>query len=82
MVAGGELLAERDERDSGVREAIAESWRRSLDAGLDPAGLLAPTETDSSEALELWQEHPLGSLASVVLDQLRSTVEDTRRHRA
>ena len=73
----GELSARSTSR-ANVRDAIAESWRRSLDAGLDPAGVLAPLEAGESEIQDLRQEHPLASLAHVLFDQLRSIAEDTQ----
>src|SRR4051812_14242142 len=53
-----------------LRQPIVESWKRSLDTGLDPLDLLAPLETDAVEMAERWAEHPLGSLAHVLLAQL------------
>ena len=60
----------------GLRQPIVESWKRSLDTGLDPAGWLAPIEADPSEIREQWVEHPLGSLTRVLSDQLETMAED------
>ena len=57
---------------------IVESWRRSLATGLDPTDSLAPIEADESEVLERWFEHPLGSLAHVLTEQLRKVAEESR----
>jgi transcriptional regulator of acetoin/glycerol metabolism len=54
-----------------------ESWRRSLGTGLDPIELLAPVEADQSEIRERWVEHPLGSVAHVLAEQLRAIAEDS-----
>ena len=62
----------------GLRPTILESWRRSLAKGLDPTDMLAPIEADESEVLERWFEHPLGSLAQDLMDQLRKVAEESR----
>jgi len=59
-----------------VRQPIVESWRRSLDSGLDPVGWLAPIEADPSEIQERWLDHPLGSLTRVLRDRLETMAED------
>ena len=63
---------------SGLRRGIVESWQRSLATGLDPTDLLAPIEADESEVLERWFEHPLGSLAHVLREQLLKVAEESR----
>src|ERR1044071_7356072 len=50
----------------GLRQPIVESWKRSLNNGLDPLDLLAPLEADPVEMQERWAEHPIGSPASVL----------------
>src|SRR3954449_1684249 len=66
-----ELGPESGPEMAGVlRQPIVESWKRSLDTGLDPLDLLAPLEADPVEMQERWAEHPLGSLAHVLLAQL------------
>ena len=62
----------------GLRQPIVESWKRSLDTGLDPLDLLAPLEADPVEMRERWAEHPLGSLAHVLLAQLGDIAESPR----
>src|SRR3954451_689383 len=45
-----------------VRDAIADSWRRSYAAGVDPTGWrLAPVVADENETHERWEEHPLAT---------------------
>jgi PAS domain S-box-containing protein len=71
LLALRELKSESDpELAGGLRQPIVESWKRSLDTGLDPLDLLAPLEADPVEMQERWAEHPLGSLVHVLLAQL------------
>src|SRR6476661_3150511 len=63
---------------AGLRPTIVESWRRSLATGLDPTDVLAPIEADDSEVLERWFEHPLGSLAQDLIEQLHKVAEESR----
>jgi transcriptional regulator of acetoin/glycerol metabolism len=77
------LLAERGLQSEShaqvagaLRQPIVDSWRRSLDTGLDPTGWLAPIEADPTEIKERWWEHPLGSLARVLSDELEAIAED------
>lgn len=59
-----------------MRQPIVDSWRRSLDSGLDPVGWLAPIESDPSEIRERWLDHPLGSFTWVLRHQLETVAED------
>jgi signal transduction histidine kinase len=62
----------------GVRAPVADSWRRSLDAGVDPAGSrLAPTAADRDEASERWEAHPLGAAAPLILECLTSIADES-----
>src|SRR6478672_5806259 len=63
---------------AGLRPTIVESWRRSLATGLDPTDTLAPIEADESEVLERWFEHPLGSIAQDLMEQLHKVAEESR----
>jgi PAS domain S-box-containing protein len=79
LLAGRDLKAESGpELTGGLRQPIVESWRRSLDTGLDPAGWTAPIEADPSEIRERWVEHPLGALAQVLAEQLYTMAEDSQ----
>lgn len=50
-----------------VRTPIAESWRRSLDAGVDPLGRwTTPASADASAVRERWAEHPLKAAMPIV----------------
>jgi signal transduction histidine kinase len=54
-------------RVNGVRVPVADSWRRSLEAGVDPSGkALAPTVVDRTEAFDLWGAHPLAGVAPLI----------------
>ncbi len=79
LIADGALGLELPPGDTAaLRPTIVDSWRRSLDTGLDPTDLLAPIEADESEVLERWFEHPLGSLTHVLTEQLRKVAEESR----
>ena len=66
-------------RVNGVRPPVAESWRRSLDAGVDPSGArLAAVAADRAEAAALWMAHPLARAAPLIRDCLGSTAGDSR----
>jgi signal transduction histidine kinase len=55
----------------GVRPAVADSWRRSIDAGIDPSGSrLPPVGAARAEAQERWGEHPLAQAAPLISDCL------------
>jgi hypothetical protein len=56
-----------------LRRPIAESWRRSAMAGVDPAHGLAPVTHSAEEAEERWRSHPL-SIAEPVLRELLADV--------
>jgi len=61
-----------------VRALVADSWRRSLDAGVDPSGRrLAPVAADRSEASARWEEHPLREAAALIRDCLASIADES-----
>jgi hypothetical protein len=66
------FLADDDDEDPQlVREAIADSWRRSSAAGVDPTGgRLAPVVADERETHERYQEHPLAGAAPLIRECL------------
>jgi signal transduction histidine kinase len=67
-------------RATGVRTPVADSWRRSLDAGVDPAGSrLAPVAVDRHEASARWDAHPLGQAAALIRESL-ATIADESDH--
>jgi PAS domain S-box-containing protein len=79
LLALRELKSEcRPDTTGGLRQPIVESWKRSLDTGLDPLDLLAPLEVDPVEMQERWAEHPLGSFAHVLLAQLEEIARESQ----
>jgi signal transduction histidine kinase len=63
-------------RVDGVRAPVADSWRRSTDAGVDPSGgRLAPVSAARDEASERWEAHPLGEAAPLIRDCLASIAD-------
>jgi hypothetical protein len=61
------FLGEDDEGEPLVRGPIADSWRRSRAAGVDPTGHhLAPVIADEDEVHERYEEHPLGRHAELI----------------
>ena len=60
----------------GVRSPIAASWRRSLDAGVDPTGRwTAPSVADTVALDDHWADHPLRGAMPVVRECLREAGE-------
>jgi hypothetical protein len=71
------FLDAADDGEDLVRVPIAESWRRSLAAGVDPTGhRLAPVVTDELQAHELYEEHPLGRHAALIQACLSELAEE------
>ncbi len=63
-----------------VREPIADSWRRSEAAGVDPSGSrLAPVLADEDEASARWDVHPLAAAGPLIQDSL-AAVADASEH--
>ena len=55
----------------GVRPPVAESWRRSVDAGVDPSGRRLPAvAVEHRDATTLFREHPLSHAAELIRDCL------------
>ena len=69
--------APADDDPELVRAPIADSWRRSLAAGVDPTGRhLAPVVADEDETHERWEEHPLRRSARLIDDCLSELAEE------
>jgi signal transduction histidine kinase len=66
-------------RMNGVRTPVADSWRRSLDAGIAPAAgnWAAPVAADRGEASARWELHPLRETAPLIHDCLASVAEES-----
>ena len=68
---------EDDEDPQLVREAIADSWRRSSAAGVAPTGnRFAPVVAGEEETHDLWEDHPLGRAHSLIRSCLSATAEE------
>jgi signal transduction histidine kinase len=54
----------------GLRAPVVDSWRRSRDAGVTPAGgsWSAPVAADRDEAIARWEAHPLRDAAPLIRD--------------
>ncbi len=71
------FLGDDDEGEPQVREPIADSWRRSVAAGVDPTGAhLAPVVADEREVSERYTDHPLSRHASLVHACLSEMAEE------
>src|SRR4051794_40171192 len=67
FIAGLDGDREPDADPDDVRAPIADSWRRSLEAGIDPTGReLAPVVADEEETRMRFAEHPLGRSAGLI----------------
>ncbi|MFL5840987.1 MAG: GAF domain-containing protein [Thermoleophilaceae bacterium] len=65
-------------RVNRVRAPVADSWQRSLDAGVDPTGSrLAPVAMERDVASERWASHPLGKAAALIRDSLASIADES-----
>jgi hypothetical protein len=73
-----ELERGDDEEDPElVREAIADSWRRSFAAGVAPTGnRFAPVMADEEETHDLWENHPLGRAAPLIRSCMAATADE------
>jgi GAF domain len=67
-----------DSDPEDVREPIADSWRRSYAAGIDPTGhQMAPVVTDEGETQVRWEEHPLACAAPLIQECLEAIADET-----
>jgi len=65
--------------DSSVRAPIADSWRRSAAAGVDPNGLrIAPLVADADETSARWEIHPLAEMAPLIRSCLAATADESQ----
>jgi GAF domain-containing protein len=70
--------ADDDAEPDDVREPIADSWRRSYAAGVDPTGnQLAPVVADEDETQVLWEEHPLARAAPLIHECLEAIADES-----
>ncbi len=69
---------EDDEDPDVVREPIADSWRRSFAAGVDPSGASgAPGLAEPGETRALWEGHPLAGVAPLIREALAPAADET-----
>jgi signal transduction histidine kinase len=64
---------------NGLRAPVVDSWRRSRDAGVAPAGRSwsAPVAADRNEALAQWEVHPLRDSAPLIRDCLAGVADES-----
>jgi hypothetical protein len=73
----GEPIADDAEDPEILRSQIADSWRRSFAAGVDPvAHRLAPVVADDEEVQTRWEAHPLARAAPLIRECLAATAEE------
>jgi hypothetical protein len=66
-----------DEDPALVRETIADSWRRSFAAGVEPTGTrFAPVISDEHDTEAAWEEHPLRRAAPLIRECLAATADE------
>lgn len=64
---------------TSVRAPIAQSWRRSAAAGVDPSGArIAPIVADDDEIAARWEVHPLAGMGPLIRSCLGSTADDSQ----
>src|SRR4051812_9844198 len=66
---------------NGLRTPVVDSWRRSRDAGVAPAGRSwsAPVAAERDEAFLRWEIHPLRDAAPLMRECLRG-IADASEH--
>src|ERR687891_301021 len=64
---------------NGLREPVVDSWRRSRDAGVIPAGSSwsAPVAADRDDAFGRWEVHPLREAAPLIRDLLAGVAAES-----
>jgi signal transduction histidine kinase len=63
----------------GLREPVVDSWRRSREAGVSPAGRwwAAPVAAERDDVFARWEGHPLHDAAPVILDCLGGVAHES-----
>src|SRR5215210_5222217 len=64
---------------NGLRAPVVDSWRRSRDAGVAPAGdsWSAPLAAGRDEAFAQWESHPLRDAAPLIRDCLAGVADES-----
>ena len=74
---GWERFSSPGESNS-LRAPIADSWRRSAAAGVDPCGSrVAPVVSDSDETSARWEAHPLSLMAPLIRSCLAASADES-----
>ncbi len=60
---------------ANVRKPITESWQRCANAGVRPAGALAPPLLSASDLTDRWQQHPLRGTVPLLREWLAEIAE-------
>lgn len=55
-----------EDPQAGVRDVVADSWRRSRDSGVDPEGVVAPIDLVDADLATYRDQHPLAAVMPVV----------------
>ena len=71
-----ETFLENGTVPSGVRDVVADSWRRSKAAGVDAGLAVAPTALDSNELSGYRDAHPLSLVFPLLYDVLGRSAEE------
>ncbi len=70
--------ADEDSGTPDVRAPIADSWRRSREAGVDPSGRLpARSVVELTGARAMWDEHPLQAVSPLIEQCMAEALLDT-----
>jgi hypothetical protein len=78
VVDGWERFTGRGESRT-LREPIADSWRRSAAAGVDPSGTrVAPIVADADETSARWEIHPLAEMAPLIRSCLAASADESQ----
>ncbi len=79
FVGGGGATSSPTGGGTSVRAPIADSWRRSAAAGVDPSGhRMAPVVADADEASARWEIHPLADMAPLIRACLAATADESQ----
>ena len=64
---------------NGLRAPVVDSWRRSREAGIAPAGRSwsAPVAAERGDAFARWEVHPLRDAAPLIRDCLAGVTDDS-----
>ena len=79
FIGDGRVKSARRGESRCVRDPIADSWRRSAAAGVDPSGVrIAPVVADADETLARWEVHPLAEMAPLIRSCLAASADESQ----